>query len=401
MYKYSQSTGKLQQWKAVANGSEIVVTFGEFEGAQQVQTTSATPKNVGRANETTAAQQAVLQVKSLYTDRHDNKHYRSSIEDAMELANNIKIPRKIHNFKDHAHKLPEDVWASVKKDGSRACVINGNLYSKIGRKEDVKVPHLKAALERLGDVTFDAEVYAHGLSLQRIRSAWLKPIKTDKEIIKIANTKRKKGLEKVTTIGDAIDSLKYNPNEDAALLKFHVFDIPVEGMPFEDRVVEMLKFEVILYDLGEVGNFHMVYPQLVTKSQAEVLHKDWVKAGYEGVVYYDPKDMYQFGTRAYTCQKSKYRHSAEARVIAVEPCKNGDGKLVLEASESLENVGFTAMMRVERSDGLKYPRDYDTMLKLVGSWITFNYESLSEKGVPLKPVGMEVRKCDDHGNVLE
>ena len=58
-------------------------------------------------------------------------------------------------------------------------------------------------------------------------------------------------------------------------------------------------------------------------------------------------------------------------------------------------------MKVERRDGKRYERDYETMTSLIGKWITFSYEELSEKGIPTKQVGEEERKCDDQGRPLE
>ena len=82
-------------------------------------------------------------------------------------------------------------------------------------------------------------------------------------------------------------------------------------------------------------------------------------------------------------------------------CKNGDGKLLLEAADVLDNVSFKCMMKVNRRDGNTYGRSYEEMQKLVGNWVTFSYEELSGAGVPTKPVGEEVRKCNSKGEPLE
>jgi hypothetical protein len=91
----------------------------------------------------------------------------------------------------------------------------------------------------------------------------------------------------------------------------------------------------------------------------------------------------------------------EAKVIGIEACKNGDAKLICVASDELENVEFRVMMKVKRRDGVKYPRKVVDMEPLVGQWITFSYEELSDKGVPTKPVGELPRKCNEKGEPLE
>lgn len=402
MYKVSQSTGKVQVWEAYAEGDQVVRVFGEMDGAMQEPRYTAKSKNTGRSNATTAEGQALVEVEALYTERYTNKHYRYSVEEAVWLSEQCKEPRKIHKYNDHGHKLPDPVYVSVKEDGSRACILGGAMFSKIGRGEDIKVEHLRNAVAALGDVDFDSEVYAHDLSLQRIRSAWLKPIRTDKEIIKVANDKcKKKGTEKVKTLSQALEVLGYNPNEDAPKLKLNIFDIPVTGVPFKERIELMLYLHGEINRLGLQDNFNFLFPKLMTKAEAEKLHDEVVLNGHEGLVFYDPEDLYEFGKRSYTCQKDKRRHDSEAFVTGVEPCKNGTGKLLLRACDELDNVTFKCMIKVTRRDGIDYPRDYETMKELIGQWITFSYENLSDAGIPAKPVGECTRLCNDKGEPLE
>lgn len=398
MYKYSQSTGKLQVWSAWADGVEVVRSFGEVDGAMQEPRYTAEARSVGASNETTPSEQAQIEVDALYLERHKNKHYRDTVYAAQMMAATCKEPRKIHKFGDHGDKLPNLIYVSVKEDGSRACILEGNVFSKIGLTEKIKVKHLREALEKLGKVDFDSEIYAPELPLQRIRSAWLKPVRTDKEVIKVANDHCKRiGSPKAKSLEEAIDILGYNPNDDAALLKFNIFDIPVTGIPFHERIELMGILEKGIKELGLEDNFVFLYPKLMNREEARTWHDELILLGHEGVVYYDPKDMYKFGVRSYTCQKAKDRLDAETLVVGVEMCKNGDGKLITEASLVLGNVKFKVMMKVKRRDGLSYPRDFNTMEALIGKWITFSYEALSSAGIPAKPVGEVVRKCDAQG----
>ena len=50
--------GKAKQWSVWSEGDKVVVEHGKLGGKLQVKTTTCKPKNVGRANETTAEQQA-------------------------------------------------------------------------------------------------------------------------------------------------------------------------------------------------------------------------------------------------------------------------------------------------------------------------------------------------------
>ena len=398
LYKVSMSTGKMQEWKAWTCGAAVTSRYGQVEGKTQDSTYTAEAKNIGRSNETTPPQQALLEVAAMYRDQVDNKHYRLSEEEATTLSKSCREPRKVKNYKDHGHKMSSILLSSKKKNGSRACVVDGVLYSKIGRAETVKVEHLRMAIQTLsehghGVATFDAEVYAHGLSLQRIRSAWLKPVRTDKEVEKVQRDYFKK-TGKV---------LPYSPNNEAPLLKFHVFDIPtLTDAGYDNRIVWMEQLEHAVNYLGLEDCFEFIYP-VETHSPEErlTLRDKWVKEGYEGSVHYEPEGVYEFGKRSGNTQKDKPRYDSEALVTGVEHCKNGDGKLLLTACDTLDNVKFKCMMKVSRRDGLDYPRKVSDMEELVGKWITFAYEELSDSGIPTKPTGEEERLCDNEGNPLE
>ena len=406
LYKVSQSTGKLQVWKGWTEGVEVFCEWGEVGGKMQQKVYTAEPKNTGRSNETTATQQANLELAAMYQSQMDNSHYKLSQIDAIESSETCRVPRKITNYKDRHDKMSDTLLTSLKLNGSRACVIEGKLYSKVGRQEDIKVDHLREAVEQLGTVNMDCEVYAHGLSLQRIRSAWLKPVKTDKEIIKIANERSgKKGIAgKFKKLSDAVEYLGYNPNEDAPKLKLFVFDIPTDtDADFDNRVVwmEKLDYEVTnFYKLKHCIDF--LYPTRTTShlQRMELLAKVHSN-GYEGLVHYEPTGVYEFGKRSTNTAKSKPRVDGEAKVISVECDKNGEGVLLCVASDELDNVEFKCKMKVERRDGNRYERDYESMLTLVGKWITFAYEELSDAGVPTKCVGECERECDEQGRPLE
>ena len=409
LYKVSPSTGKMQVWFGSAVGNEVICFWGEFEGKLQSKVYQAEPKNVGRSNATTAEEQAVVELQAMYQAQCDNKHYKLSQIDAVEASEVCRIPRKVTNYKDRYMKMSDTLLSSIKFNGSRACVVDGKLYSKIGRHEEVKVKHLREAIETLGkEATFDAEVYAHGLSLQRIRSAWLKPVKTEKEIIKIAKDRAKSRGEIVPTIdgtvelSDAVKYLGYNPNDDQYKLKFHVFDIPDDtGKTFKERLEDLHYLECAVISLKLECCFEIEYPS-TTYSHEERMNflGEVVAQGYEGLVHYEPEGVYEYGKRSTNTAKSKPRYDTEVLVVDVTKDKNGEGLLHCKACDELDNVKVKCKMKVERRDGKRYERDYDSMLPLIGKWITMSYEELSDKGVPTKPVGEEERDCDDKGRPL-
>ena len=56
--------GSFQEWKVYTEGADVIVEFGKLGGKMQQKRTTCEMKNVGRANETDAAFQALLEAKS-------------------------------------------------------------------------------------------------------------------------------------------------------------------------------------------------------------------------------------------------------------------------------------------------------------------------------------------------
>lgn len=384
MYKVSQSTKKMQVWLAYTDGAEVIVEYGEVGGKIQDSRFIAEPKNTGKANETTAEDQALKEVEALYVAQEKNKHYRPSQAEAVLAAKNCNVPMHLHNYKNHPAKIIFPTWMQRKMDGSRACILETKMYSKIGLEEEIQIARIREALDFIGHLgepvgrNIDAEAYIHGKSLQAIRSAWTKV------------------------------------NEDSDLIKLYVFEMPFEEITFEGRMELMHELEELIKGFAPqyADLFAFEYPVLVkSKEEALAFHLQAIEDGYEGVVYTNQGSFYEFGIKTYQKQKGKMRHDAEAFCYGIENCKNGDGKLLLRASDNLNNVEFKGMMKVKRRDGGSYPRDYESMKEeCLGKWVNFSYEDISEvkekkKGVftggkPTKPVVEGLRDCDTSGSPL-
>ena len=57
-------------------------------------------------------------------------------------------------------------------------------------------------------------------------------------------------------------------------------------------------------------------------------------------------------------------------------------------------------MRKDAHSEINY-RLYENACDLIGEWITYEYEELSDSGVPKQAVGIGIRKCDENGEPLE
>lgn len=361
------STGKLLYWSvSVTKGSsEYVVQYGQLAGKIQSKTTKCKPKNVGRGNETTAEEQALVEAEAKFVLQQKKGYYLTQEE---ALAHVEYKPMTLQAFKGHKGKITYPAYIQRKLDGQRFLYSKDKQgYSKSG--EPLEFPeHIQKEINILiellgysksGYQGFDGEIYAGlerhgGLSLQRIISAFRKP------------------------------------NEDTPKLQYHIYDIPVEGINFFTRSLLLDGVSRIVEDNGLE---HIVVEQAYfVEDEDELLNifEYHVEQGFEGSVVRNHQGMYIFGKRSYDAQKLKPRQTTEALVLSTESDKNNQGLLSCQLKDG---TMFKCLMLKEADPKINL-RLYENSKGLVGKHIMIEYESLSDSGVPTKPVGVLVRRVN-------
>lgn len=361
---YTKQGEKLRQWQCFADGAEVVVIHGQVGGKLVEKRYTAEAKNVGRSNETTPELQAELEVEAKIV-----KQLKSGYFHTKEEANCYVpfFPMKAQNYLDYAHKIEYPCYVQPKLDGQRLMIdSNGNAWSKQG--EPLELPkHWEGVREfaiRCGGL--DGEVYAGlpsegGLSLQEIISAFRKP------------------------------------NNNTYKLQYWVYDACLGELSFLSRLTR-LGGEL----LNGIPSAVKVVKSVVAKdsAHADEFYSKIVDEGYEGIVYRNFTGIYEFDKRSYNLIKRKKREDAEARVLSVEPDKNGDG-VVNAVLMNGTNAGkeFKCLFRKDAHDKMNL-RKYEVVKDFVGATFTVEFETYSDDGVPLKPVGKCLRKVDENGNPL-
>ena len=358
LYKVNNK-GTIQTWKGWVEDSFVVVEYGALDGKLRQDTYEALSKNIGKANMTTPQEQAIVEVAAKYIDKVDNKHYRYTIEEAKAFKEDCKTPMRLVNYKDFSHKVVFPCYAQYKFNGSRVEVMDRVVHNKKGVVETCKVKHLQESINSLG-LDFDSEVYAHGLALQDIRSAWTKP------------------------------------NENSHKLKFVIFDKPKAGLTFKERIEDLYDLVDCITILG-LDNIQVCLPKLIwDQEELDDYYEQALAEDYEGIVIRNQDGMYEFGTTSHDVFKRKPRYDTEAKVLKVTIDKLGHGVLHTVLSDAFNNVKVKGKMKGSHEERL-----YENQLQYVGQWITLEYEELSNKGIPTKPSFQEPRKCDDTGEPLE
>lgn len=364
---YTMQKDKVREWSVWTEGSTVVVEHGQVDGKKTQKKYEAEPKNVGRANETTAAEQALLEAEAKYV-KQLKSGYSKTVEEAKAFT--PFFPMKAQNYNDQSHKIVYPCIIQPKLDGQRLMIDKeGNAWSKQG--EPLKLPNhwrnVKELAIRYGGL--DGEVYSGlkhkgGLSLQKIISAFRKP------------------------------------NEDTHKLQYWVYDIPDKNLNQGDRyqLLMELEMEVGDHDIKDVVVSAGIY--IEDEEEGDIEHASIVEEKYEGSCYRNVDGMYEFDKRSYNLIKRKDRLDAEALVLSYELDKNDEPVYIVRAVNG-DQTGAEFKLKMKIPDGVivsgRNYRNKANADRLLGLHINYQYEDLSDTedglvGVPLKPVGISVRE---------
>lgn len=365
LYKKTK-TGATQVWSCEAIGSIVKTKFGQLDGIIQESSYQTTGKNIGRSNETTPEEQAILECKALYA-KQIKKGYKEDLEDdSVDF-----LPMLVSKYSEGSMSFPAIL--SPKYDGVRCTVHmeSGKVVFKSRGGETY--PAFERIAEELEMTVFkndssyivDGELYAHDLYLEEIVSA-------------VKTTKHPVLREEIV---------------------FKVFDITREGdvTRYKDRI------ERIKWLLGS----HWLAPERVEAVSTKIVgnhdevldwHEYYTLQGCEGVVVRTPDSFYEIGYRSKDVQKLKIPESEEFLVKGFVQDKRGGGIAICEyidVDDQPKEFKCNIKCPVDRK---KYY--WDNRDTFIGKYLTVEYERRSMKNAPLKPIGVTFREMIN-GEVVE
>ena len=352
---YTKQSNKIRVWSCYVDGNEVVVEHGQLGGKLTQKRYKAEPKNQGRANATTAEDQAALEVQAKRTLQLKRGYYTTQEE---ALAHVDFTPMKCLDYKDQAKKVKYPCYISAKLDGFRMMVdSNGQAWSKQGEPLDFP-EHWKGLKEALAGFGADGEVFCEEMSLQSIRSAYL------------------------------------TPKEDTLHLEYWIYDVPVAGVPFVERRKLLDKLNTLVFEKGL--SFVKVVPGVLVESEewGDIFYNNHLQKGYEGSVYRNADGLYDFGKRSSNMIKRKPRPTNEALVLSYTLDKNDEPVYTVRAVNG-EQTGAEFKLKMKTPDGVviegRNYRDKANADSLVGQHIEYAWENLSDSKVPCKPSGLFIR----------
>lgn len=368
------SDGSIGQWAIEVYGAIDPVTgreigvlescYGKVGGAQQIaKDLIREGKNIGRSNETSPMQQAVLDANSKF-ERKLKSGYCRTIEEAREGKTDAVIeggvaPMLAQGYDKHAAKIRFPAFAQPKLDGHRCIAVvqdgKATLWSRT-RKRITGVPHIARALESAfpsESVVLDGELYNHDYR------------------------------DNFNALTSFIRSATPKPGHE--VVQYWIYDT-VDDWPFERRTASLATIE------DKLSDPLILLPTATVDDEESMiaLFGEWLAMGFEGAMLRNANGRYKVGGRSYDLQKVKIMQDAEFELVAIE---EGKGKMMGKAVfVCATETGATFKCKlVGALDSLavylQNPDDY------LGKMVTVKFQNLHpETGIPRFGVALRFRE---------
>ena len=365
MFKHGNN-GVMYLWQIGFDGSSINTLYGTTETCS-VDTTPVTIGNQGR----NINEQALLQARAKYK----NKFYDGYVQMGSDT---IPMTKGMKGYPYKPGVVDGKTWmASPKLNGIRLlCTHNGGTSIVTKTYLNRVYKHFKLIEQQLylmcayldSRITFDGELYTHGMSFYDICSA----VKTEKF-----------------------------DHPDLPKINYCIFDYCSEENPHaEERYTRLYQsYKQVLADGGNLDNIKLVPQTLITTDREAIMLKDrYVSEGFEGLVIRRAAGNSLPGSKEFDL--SKYKTGRSTRLYKIKNFIDEEGTIIgVKAADGKEKdlallvvkdkSGIVTNIRhgnaVERAQWLQNPQ------LVVGRQFTFKYFERGPQGAPIQPTGVGFR----------
>jgi len=384
LYKID-TQGRLREWTINIDGDKYYAVKGLVEGKKtQDKPTLATPKNVGRANETTGESQARFEAQARWQKKLDSGYAKSKLD-----ANKKKFfePMLAQNYKDRLGELSYPVYSQPKLDGIR-CIVRKEDDEVIGRSRKGKVieciPHilhsLKGFFMAYPNAVLDGELYNHEYKedFNKITSLVRKqkPVRSAKQTDKAFAKKEQEFKERLA--------------ESEEKLQYWVYDLPVLNSMISERVTFGIRFDELASKIMTKNYVIIVDTAEAYSPRAlDALYNQYLEAGYEGQMV-RKNASYECSKRSKSLLKRKEFIDSEYRVLDIDA---GNGNRTGTAKHL---VCYCEKTKQTFNSNIKGSHEYlkeilDNRREYIGKLATIKYFQLTPDGIPRFPYAIGFR----------
>lgn len=308
----------------------------------------ATPKNVGKANETTAEQQALLEVQSSIKEKLTEGYFKTQKE-AEE--NEVILPMLAKDYHKEKHKIDWDFcYVQPKLDGMRCLAfIKDGIVKLMSRDGKIiqNMQHIEKELSTIKhDVILDGELY--NLDLGSFQN-------------------QMKAIKKYTK--DFSEKIMYNVYDIVESNNFTVRNALVNALVIEFKNVVHVETTVISNE-----------EDLIKAHQINISN------GYEGSIVRWGNDVYKVNARSSNLLKYKDFQDIALPIKDIIPAEQRPewGKPIFE----LNGKEFSAGMKYSHEDRIDFLKNKSTY---IGTTAEIRYFEMTDGGLPRFPTMWGIR----------
>jgi ATP-dependent DNA ligase len=362
---------KIKEWSIYVedygNYSVVCCAYGYIDGKKTSSKSKVdSGKNIGKKNETTHLQQAVLEAKSKiekkikegYAEHINNK------QEEIQVSNNNKtfLPMLAQEYNKHKSKVKYPCYIQPKLDGYRMIYnpVDDTMRSRTGAEFEVlRDSNIHRELKALNlKCAVDGEIYVHKTFAFE-----------DYGIL------RKKKISE-------LDVAKLG------MLEYHIYDIVLEEETFSNRLelMEHIKDRVKRNDykyIKVVSTF-----KCGNEKDVKSYHEQYLQDSYEGTIVRNSEGKYKCKFRSYDLLKLKDFDDGEFRIVNFsfeKDTKAKDNNLVVWICETSDKKKFNVQSKGTREERQEL---YKNAEKYVGKMLWVQYFGLTSEGIPRFPKTM-------------
>jgi DNA ligase-1 len=360
---YKRTTkGETQEWEIWVEDDgdkvELCTRYGLSDGKKQtLREEIREGKNLGKKNETTPFEQAVLEAQGRWNKQLTRKGYGKTVEQSAHTRSISPMLAQVYE-KNRGKINWEAAFAQPKLDGFRGLArrAEDGTFSFTSR-ENKPMPALTSLCGLLGGlalpdgvVAIDGELWHPELPLNLVA----------------------KGCKAV--------------NEYTEKLQYHVYDVILRDTRFEER------YDVVRSLVDEVGDSRVVLVDTVkVRSEGDLMFAQsrYIEEGYEGAMLRHGGKGYEAGKRSDTLLKVKTFQDAEFEIVDWKPGRGKYAGVPVFTCATAEGHSFDVLAPGDMREKAALGERADA---LVGKLLKVKYQYLTktDEPVPFLPVAIAV-----------
>jgi len=359
---HKTSKGAINIWTVWSEGDCVYTEWGQKDGKMQTSCKKVEQKNLGKKNETSLEEQAVLEAKSLWIHKKERK-YSETLEETKEI---IFLPMLADKFEDRKRFLSNSdfpVYCQPKLNGLRSLAywVDGKVRLMSRGGKTYFLEHITNELEQIlpENMFLDGELYIHSVPLQTLNKL-IRPTK--------------------------------NFNEESIKIEYRVYDcgdLKNSNMIWIDRMNLLNEF----FAQNHMNKIHVVETtQIDSVVGVYEYQTTCLGNGYEGAIVRLPNGLYKFGYRSHDLLKVKTFQDEEFEIVDYT---NGIGKFencIIYVCKTKEGNLFNVVPKGTFEDRKQWLLEGDSH---IGKLLTVKFFDWTEDNIPQFPVGICIRLEED------